>query len=413
MEGEKGVVSSLPGWPARPLPVAGRWCVHSYYTICPYAPDGSGRLLLAGADLEHGVGEVLVLSAGGEVLDRFGEHPVQAAFFHTGFWQTWSPDTRSVYYQGGSLERPWIVRRELATGREWSIEGDMEGAPPDGEPLISGLMGMLYAAGYSGGYRPDMAPVPFQAREEHGLFEYTLDPPRRTLRLSVAELLERHPHRDALARADREVRGRLGAQDGLTLMAYCVRWAPRGDRLLFYFGNHNVVKERGEPRLGYVFTSDRALKELYLAVDLSFGRRGVHWSWHPDGAHLFGYGPDPDDASKQCLAIVRYDGSEYRRVSRHASGGHPSISPVDYDLAVTDVSSRPGEVLFIDLRDGRVVQSYALPRTFGDTEHPGRNPFRVCHHPVFDRQGRKVLVNTLPGCHATVCEIPVPAGGAA
>lgn len=394
----------------RALPVSDRWCVHSYYTLCPYAPDGSGRLLLAGADLDRSIGEVLILDSDGGVVDRFGENPLHTAFFHTGRWQTWSPDARYVYYQSGSLRLPTITRRELATEDEITLEGDMEGAPPDGEPLLSGLMGMLYAAGYgTGQYRPEAAPVPFQRREDHGLFETTFDPPQRRLCLSVAEVLDRHPHRDAIWKADRDLKDRLGPDEGLTLMIYCVRWSPKGDRLLFYFGNHNVVKDRGEPRLSYVFTADRRLEELHLTVDMSFGRRGVHWSWHPDGKHLIGYGPDPEDAGEMCLAQVAYDGSDYKRLSRHASGGHPCVSPLDHHLVVTDDTRRnPGEVRFIDTKHDRCVGSYHLSRVYGDKEPPGRNPYRVCHHPVFDREGRKVLVNTLSERNAVVCEIEAP-----
>ena len=398
-----------PSERARPVTVPDRWCIHSYYTVSPYAPDGSGRLLLAGADLDRGIGEVFVLAPGGEVLHRFGANPVHSGFFHTGFWQTWGPGGRSVYYQSGTLEESRIVRRDLETGREMALAGDMEGAPPDGEPIVSGLMGMLYAAGYGEGvYRPEAAPVPFQARERHGLFEYSFDPPSSRLRLSVAEILERHPQRDLLLRADRDVKDRHGERDGLTLMAYCVRWSPDGSRLLFYFGNHCTVPERGEPRIAYVFTADRSLGEIHLALDLSFGRKGVHWSWHPDGVHLVGYGPDPDEPSRMCLAQVRYDGTGYRRISRHASGGHPSVSPADHRLLVTDTGGQPGEVLFIDTVRDRVVQSYKLPRRNTPKEPPGRNRHRVCHHPVFDRTGRRVLVNTLPGEHAVPCELPVP-----
>lgn len=131
----------------RPIPIQDRWCVHSYYTLSPYAPDGSGRILLAGGDLENHTGEVLVVSPKGEVLDRFGQTALHSGFFHTGLWQTWSPDGKYVYYQSRTFNQPRIIRRELRTGEELTMEGDMEGAPPFGEPIISGLMGMLYAAG--------------------------------------------------------------------------------------------------------------------------------------------------------------------------------------------------------------------------------------------------------------------------
>src|SRR5690606_17735473 len=140
----------------------------------------------------------------------------------------------------------------------------------DGEPLLCGLMGLLYAAGHGDHvYRPDKAPYPFQARSEHGLFRYSFDPLQQELALSVADVLEQHPQRDAIMHADNEIKQHLGADDGLTLMLYAVRYSPDGQRVLFYFGNHTVnsrVHERGEPRIGTVFTANRDLTDLRMAV---------------------------------------------------------------------------------------------------------------------------------------------------
>ncbi|WP_214628490.1 hypothetical protein [Paenibacillus agaridevorans] len=127
------------------------------------------------------------------------------------------------------------------------MEGDMEGAPPFGEPILSGLLGMLYAVGYGDGFfRPEEAPVPFMQRERHGLFRHSPDRGESDLVLSTADI----------------------------------------------------------------------------------------------------------------LAIIR---------------------------------------------------QLHLPRVLGDTEAPGRNRYRVCHHPVFSRDGGKLLVNTLEGRDAVVCEIDMAA----
>ncbi len=392
----------------RELPVPDRWCVHSYYTLCPYAPDGSGRIVLAGADLDRQVGEVLILGPDGAIVDRFGSHPVTPSFWHTGRWQSWSPDARFVYYQAGTHMHPKVVRRELATGHEIVIDGDMEGCPPSGEPAVSCPHGMLYAAGYGDGkYKPAESPVPFQQRDRHGMSLIQFDPPSEQLVLSTQQILDLHPNRDRLLEADREIRSRLGTDEGLTLMTYCVRWNADGSRFLFYFGNHCVVKERGEPRIGYVFTSDREMKQIHLAVDLSFGRRGVHWGWQPDNERLIGYGPHPSDPSRMCLAEVRYDGTGYRKLSDHASGGHPSVSPADEDLIVTDEGGpdQHGAVLFISRKTGEELARVRLPKYLGERETGGRNPLRVCHHPVFSPSGDRLLCNTLPGPHAVLREI--------
>jgi len=383
-----------------PHPVTGLWCVHAYYTLCPWAADG--RLLLAGADRATGRSAVLIQSPDGALLDRFGGDIADGGFWHTGRWQTWGPGDASVAWQGGTLRQPRVHRRVLAAGAESSVEGDMEGAPPHGEPIISALLGMLYAAGYSDGtMHPEQAPVPFAARDRHGLFRLDFTAGSRLL-LSVAQLAEHPALRERIARLDAEQRARTG--DGVTLMAYCVRWNRDGSRCLFHVGNHCVDKRRGEPRLLWLFTADADGGDVRLALDLSGERRGVHWSWRPDGKGLIGYGTDPA-GGKQCLAMVEADGSGYRKVSGHASGGHPSVSPADPHLVATDEGGVPdGRVLLIDTRSDTVVGECRPPRSRAP-EPPGRNPFRVCHHPAWDRDGRRFLINTLPGDDAVVCEV--------
>ena len=388
------------------IKVPGRWLLHSYYTLCPYASDGSGRLLAAGANLDTRTGEVFILDKNGEVIDSFGEHPVESGFFHTGFWQTWSPDCRYVYYQSGSLKEPSITRRELASGKEITLAGDAEGAPPDGEPIVSGLMGMLYAAGYGYGvYNPDIAPVPFENRDEHGLFEYDFDKRSCDLKLSINDIIAAHPESDKLMALDRELSEKNGTAAGLTLMTYCVRWTHDAKRFLFYFGNHCVVKERGEPRIACIFTCDRDFSNLRLALDMS-NSRGVHWSWHPDGEHLIGYGNPPDnpDQEQACMSIVRYDGTGFRELCSHFGSGHPSVSPVNYNLLVTDSLD---ELIFWDIANDECIES----RSFSASNRKnvaGRNEFRICHHPVFTADGQKVLFNVLDGKYASLYEMEVP-----
>ncbi len=395
----------------QPRPVENRWCVHSYYSLCPYAPDGSGRILVGGADPDTGEGEVIILSPEGSVLDRFGLQPVLPSFWHTGFWQSWSADCRYVYYQSGTGLNPEVVRRELATGIEVRVSGDMEGIPPSGEPGLSCNHGLLYAAGYGdaeGRYRPELASVPFQARDQHGISIVDFDQGMSSMGLSTADILQQHPDREKIMQADEAVRERLGPDEGLTLMTYCVRWNPQGTRFLFYFGNHCVDKRRGEPKLAYVFTANRDLTDIHLAMDMSFDRRGVHWAWQPDGERLIGYGPRPEDPMQTGLAEVRYDGSDYRLLSEHASGGHPSVSPIDDDLIVTDEGTlEGGAVLFISRKTGQETARIALPKFVGASEPKGRNPMRICHHPVFSHDGKRILFNSLPGKYSQVNELEI------
>lgn len=392
------------------LAIRDRWSLHSYYTLCPYAPDNSGRILVAGADLSNGKAEIFILSKEGAILDSFGEQLVTPSFWHTAFWQSWSPDAQYVYYQSGDHLEPQVVRRNLATKEEICISGDMEGIPPSGEPGLSCSHGLLYAAGYGDDvYKPEKALTPFQERDKHGISIVDFDPIRAGLILSTAEILERHPDRDKLRVEDKKIKERLGQNEGLTLMTYCLRWNPQGTRCLFYFGNHCVDKRRNEPKLAYIFTADKNLKNIELALDISFERKGVHWGWQPDGERLIGYGPKPDEPGKISLAEINYDGSGYLALSDHSSGGHPSVSPTDDNLIVTDEKTQDGgAVVFISRSNGQEKARSTLPKFIGNHEPSGRNPERICHHPVFSHDGSRVLCNVLPGRHAELIEITPP-----
>lgn len=384
----------------RTVKLPGLWALHSYYTMPPWAPDGSGRLLLAGADLATREGEVFVVGPDGEIEARFGRHPVESDFFHTGFWQSWSPDGRSVYFLDGSLRNPQITRRELATGTETTIDGAMEGAPPDGEPVVSCLLGMLYAAGYGTGvYNPALSPVPFEERTGHGVFEYDFASNRPNLRLSVQQVLDLHPDRERLLVLDRELAKRNNTPTGLTLMCYCVRWSRDAKRMMFHFGNHCVVKERGEPKILYLFTCNRDFSDLRLALDLCGG--GVHWSFHPGGEHLVGY-------AQNFLSIVGVDGTGFRKICDAKGGGHPSISPADPMLAVTD--SYDGTIEFWDIGHNRRIDEAFFPNRVPGKEAfgNGRNEFRVCHHPVFSPDGRRAIFNVLEEGLSYLAEVEAP-----
>ena len=382
-----------------------RWALHAYYTLNPFAPDGSGRLLLAAADLASRTGEILILDSDGKIVDSFGKHPVESMFFHTGFWQTWSPDARFVYYQSGSLAVPAVTRRELATGRETVVRNaDMEGAPPDGEPLVGGLPGLLYAAGYGyGRYNPAIAPVPFERRDRHGIFEFdfTGAPPR--LRLSTADFLDCHPDRNELLKLDRELAVRNGTPTGLTLMCYCVRWSPTGERMMIHFGNHCVVPERQEPRLSFIYTCKRDFSDLKMA--LSIGGCGVHWSFHPDGRHLVGYYRTPPGPASVWQTAC--DGSGLQPLFGPDCGGHPSVSPLDARLGVTD---RNQSIEFWDISTNRLIEAADFGNTVPGHANSGslRNEFRVCHHPVFVDGGRSVLFNVLDEKHCYLVQVAAP-----
>ena len=389
--------------------VANHWCLLSYYTTCPEAPDGSGRVLMAAADLEKNVGHVAILDADGKLMDMFGQVPLDRTFWHTGLWQSWSADARYGYYQSGeSYERPAVTRRELRTGKEVRLEGaDMEGGPTGDAPVTSGLLGMLYAAGYGDThFYPQRAPVPFADRAHHGLFTYDFDACSSRLALSVADIKEIlcDPQLDTW---DREQRQKTG--DLTTLMAYCLRWSPDGKKCMFHFGNHCVDRSRGEPKIMYVLTADSDLSNVKLALNLCEGHSGVHWSYQPDSRHLIGYGTAPGTTGKYCLMEVADNGSDYHVLSENAvGGGHPSRHPYLPHLVHTDRQN--GEIAhncLFDLRTDEAVWTFYEPENNRPPE-PGRNPSHVDNHPVFSRDGKSLWLNRMQDHLSQLIRVDIP-----
>ncbi len=102
--------------------------------------------------------------------------------------------------------------------------------------------------------------------------------------------------------------------------------------------------------------------------------------------------------------MIRYDGSGLRKISESRTMGHPSISPADYNTMVTDDYLPVSNVNFYDLKSGGIKQTINIPRINTEKEMPGRNRYRICTHPVFSDDGKKLLVNCLSGEYASVRE---------
>jgi hypothetical protein len=77
-------------------------------------------------------------------------------------------------------------------------------------------------------------------------------------------------------------------------------------------------------------------------------------------------------------------------------------------LLVTDEGGpEHGNVVFISRRTGEILERLPLPKFIGEREAGGRNALRVCHHPVFNRNGDRLLCNSLPGRYATLQEVKI------
>ena len=121
-----------PRW----ISIPDRWMIHAYYTISPFAPDGSGRIIAAAADLDapEPMGEVVILDREGAVLERFGRNRVTPSFWHTGFWQCFGPEGALRLLPVGLAEGA-VDRASRARHRSRGARGRRHGGHP--RPRVS------------------------------------------------------------------------------------------------------------------------------------------------------------------------------------------------------------------------------------------------------------------------------------
>ena len=387
---------------AKVFQVPNQWTISSYYTLSPVAPDGSGRIVAA-------ICSVSILDDDGKVLANFGHRKAESMFYHTGSWESWSPDCRYIYYQSGTLAEPSVSRYDIEKQTSMTVKGvDLEGAPSFGEPILGGLPGMIYGAGYGYGvYNPSLCPIPFEERDRHGIFEFGFDGNPPNLAYSINDFLDIHPMRDELLALDKELQEKYNRVCGLTLMAYCVRFSPNGEHFLVYFGNHCVVPERNEPRVSHIFYGRKGSRKLNFAFDAS--SKGCHWSIQNDGSLMGFTAVDGDDTSH----IYRFDPAT-KKMTRLASpkfgGGHPTCSPTRPDICVNDENG-PQCVRLWDTKTISVIDTIDLQCRVPGTEieRCGRNEKRCCHHPRFTPDGKYILSNFIDENNlCAIAKIKVP-----
>ena len=214
---------------------------------------------------------------------------------------------------------PRVTLYDITNGRDYTIDADMEGTPSNSDRFMYGCRDVLRRGYADGCYHPELSPIPFAARDRHGLFRASVKENSNELVISVERLLDIHPRREELLKSDLEVDG------GLTLMVYCARYDRIGRHIMFHFGNHCTDKRRGEPKVMSLYTADcdadGNISNLHCALDMSYDGDGVHWSWANDRSLLGYYNYN----GKGVLAGIDADGQNLRILSDGTPyGGHPS-----------------------------------------------------------------------------------------
>jgi Tol biopolymer transport system component len=364
-------VDEVTGRRVRQLTNGDKPSVHAYYDSPPWHPV-TGQVVFSRRRDGTTEGEVFVVDADGANLTSVGWS--RAMVPNCGAMAQWGTDGRRVYFRHHDGVSPLVRWFDLDTAESGSYLGSLRMMRPGAAEYAYHSERREYSAD---DLRPDR-------RAEHGVFVRNLDSGDSRQLASVADCLEIHPRRDAIA--------------DLPLFVKHTKWSPAGDRLMFAFTSGMVPNRRPYVHEVWVVAADGAAGGGLRRV----GRIVNHPSWHPDGRHIFANCALGDDPAKK-LALLDVETGEARLATDRVPGmGHPSYSPDGEWILLDDVPGRqgPASISIVHAASGELRQLVATSVT--DHSHDGTHL-----HPVWSRDGSQVLYASDASGVAQLCVVDV------
>lgn len=369
--------------------------LHTFYDVCPFSP--SGRYLavtrLPFQDQEPQLGDradVCVIDLENERLETVTT--TRAWGIQVGANVQWGATDRYLFTNKIVNGEAVCARIDRETGEVTTYAGPMYHASPDGASVI-GVPPAYLNATQSGYGAPLMRALPPGAAHDEGLWLTELATNRRTLLMSISEIL-RH------AREPLDVTGEHG-----TFYFFHAKYNPQGTRISQVVRCMIPGQPGWHPQL-YTFSADGS--DVHQTVKPSqWAAGGHHPNWHPDGKHIVMNLKPEGGPLRFCQ--IRYNGGDIRVLStRHLGSGHPSVEPrgrfLITDCYVGEPMTRDnGEVplRLLDLTTDEAldlcdVDTLSLRGTLRLDPHPAwsRDYTRVCFNGALDGK-RQVFIADL------------------
>lgn len=293
----------------------------------------------------------------------------------------WGADDDTLFFNDVQQGVPVGIRLNLKTGERKILNGTIYGLDPKRRFSFSPNLDFINAGipGYGvpeNIFAPKRQPV--SVNENDGIWRTCLRTGETSLFLSLKQLVDALP-----------VESRL---DGGDYYAFNTKINQQGTRGFVVIFSKNVPGRAGWPP--QLMTFDIEGGNVSLAMpDALWKHGGHHPSWAPDGEHITMNLRSKGERMR--FVKFRYDGRDLVELCSGAiGGGHPSLHPSG-DFLLTDAYvSEP----FID-KEGRVPLRLLStsdgrddPLCWVNTKRLD-GPRRIDPHPVWSRDGSKVIFN--------------------
>lgn len=367
--------------------------MHSFFDVCPLSP--SGRYLAvtrlpfvwrypAPGDLA----EVCVI----DLVERSlrAVHRTDGWALQLGAHLHWHPlSDRFLFCNERGGGGGAAVRLDLETGEVRRYAAPIYAMAPEGRYALSPALDLINATQQGYG-----VPEPLLGRRrlgrggpsaEEGLLRLDLESGKAETLLSIADIVGPLPTASALRHA--------------TSYLFHVKIAPDGGRIFQVLRSLDLPDRPGAVRSSIV-SFDPGGGDIRLALPHhAWDRGGHHPSWLPDGRRIL-MNLVPAGGDQLRFVTFGWNGGDLRELEGGRRGsGHPSVGPSGR-LLVTDAYLNEGfgaadglaPLRGIGIADGRELCLASL-----DCGPPNLRARRIDPHPVWSRDGRRLVVNACIG----------------
>jgi hypothetical protein len=364
--------------------------VHTYYDVCPFSPS---QRFLALTRLPYqdqipvlgDIADVCVIDLEEQTIKTV--YRTKAWGFQTGANVNWGTTDRHLYtndvFDGHDAV---CVRIDLESGKTTAFAGPMYHIAPDESAVISFPLELLDITQEGYGV-PPKAPLKFRklppgASKTQGIWKTDLRTNQKKLLVSLADVAAKIPEPPP--------------RKGGTFYFWHSKYSNQGTRILQVLRCLFPDRWGGENAMVFTYKSDGS-DICNVPSQPVWGQGGGHPNWHPDGEHVIRVLSPGGKTRRFCQ--FRYDGSEFKILSKNVvGGGHPRIEPSGRYLVTDAFPRRNGKqavsLLLVDVEADTQREICALPTIDRDAV---KNPVhRLDGHPAWDRHYRKILFQAAP-----------------
>lgn len=367
--------------------------LQTFFDVCPWSPSQRylACLRLPFQDRKptwRDTADVCVIDLQERTLETV--YTTSAFGMQTGAQVQWGKTDRYLYFNDKTEtagERAGCVRLDWQAGKADEFAGPVYHLAPDESKAVGFDLDLInhvqdgYGAVVAPAKRLALAPG---AAQDQGLWQTDLKTGRKKLLVSLAQIFEALPEKDAY--------------NGLAFYLFHTKFNPQGTRLMQVVRARDPQTPEGKFKYGILTTFNADGSDIRVAISRElWGRGGHHPNWHPDGERLLMNLKPKDDSLRFC--VFRYDGSDFRIVSESILGsGHPSFDKTGRYIFTDAYPEEPmalanGEVplRLIDTQSNTektVAAIFALGKGLG--------VLRLDPHPTWSRDGRHVCFNGSP-----------------